>query len=83
MNITEKINFIFFGYLLYQYNDKIISIIEEQFHIEITKNKNVEELLGSYHKLKKEKYNRSDLIILCLHNLLLNYIRYLKINTKK
>ena len=69
MKITDKYNFIFFGFLLYQYNAKIVDIIETEFPLEIIQNKNVAELLTNYHKLTNEKNRKEDIITLCLHNL--------------
>ena len=67
MNINKN-NFIFIGFLLNQYPEKIIGIIENKFPQEISKGKNILELIKLYQQLKIRK-NADKEITLCLHNL--------------
>ena len=67
MNISENFNFIYFGHLLYKYDDVIIETIKNEFPEEIINNENIKNYLEKFNQFKTEKVKMQ--YILYLYNI--------------
>ena len=67
MNISENFNFIYFGHLLYKYDDVIIETIKKEFPEEIINNENIKNYLEKFNQFKTEKVKMQ--YILYLYNI--------------
>ena len=67
MNISDKFNFIYFGHLLYKYDDVIIETIKNEFPEEIINNENIKNYLEKFNQFKTEKSKMQ--YILYLYNI--------------